>query len=207
MKEIAKSIAERQELIKANIFALTGGGKPKAVDQKPLVKAKEDDTLEKGSISDSMFGYDSKITFKKKGSKIIEMLLSSKKTLSNKVDDIEGKINDTLDAIHKIDKSMNPSLDCDSYAFGMYKDKINCVYKMFPWRLTYCSDNGGLVDGSEGSVQTTKESADLCSKYNSLVNLWVNIKCDFEAISILSENIDSNTTYELNPKQLAAIQL
>jgi hypothetical protein len=212
MKQVTDAIQERRELIKSNIlkgFAQTL--KEDASIKKAVDSEENEDVLEKGQINDSMLGYDSKINFKKKGSDIIAMLNASLISVNTKIKEIEKQIEDKKE---KIGSECNPTQKCDSWRMGAYKDKISCPYMTYDWNLTYYSDSKSISDatvmqdGESVSKSTvTKESAKLCSEYNQLVSMWIEMKVDAEAINVLVNNLDAKTTYDLTAKQLAAIQM
>ena len=174
-------------------------------------KAIETD-LEKGALSDA-FLYSDNLKFEKTGKEIkdqIDTLVAAEVAES-----IVLKAAAAAQAkLIEDDYDVKPSSDFSEYSFRGYKRKIAIDMKRFDWReLSYNSDSSeklfsAPVGGSDvQSIKTcsSKEESEAKYKYNDMVEKYLESLVEIEVIKTIKGGLNDKEKYQLNQRQLTAL--
>lgn len=164
-----------------------------------LEKSKEGEKLEKSHLD--AFEYSDKIVFKKSGKDIKDKFSAIKIQLQAKLDTLSNEIQDNIDNCF-ISPTEKPSV------YGM-REMINIPYKVFNWNQTYFNTDHGMHDISESENScnpcSSKEEAEINSKYNSLVYQWIDTNVELKTTDLYANNLEDKTMYELTARQMIAL--
>lgn len=147
--------------------------------------------LEKGEIADCLangYGAGSEpVTFVKTGKEIKEKIPVIKNSLNTQISSVGAQLSALVVKI-----GFEPTNDS-----SRRYDK-NTPFKRYDWGKAETP----YVNGQYG--EPTEENIN-CSKYNALVYLWNEMKDDFDAISVMENNLEDAKKYTLSVSQLIAL--
>jgi predicted RNA-binding protein YlxR (DUF448 family) len=166
--------------------------------EKEIEKSLDND-IEKSSDSFN-YGAD-KMTFKKTGKEIKEKLVGVLASIIGLKDNCEARMQVILDELKEF-----PTRKLDEWESRDVEKEVASL-KMFEWCKTYFNTNekSCCVESSGNNVKsaTTKEEADLCSEYNTLIRKVIGCIRDEKKVGLLERNLEDKKIYELTTQQIS----
>jgi hypothetical protein len=171
-----------------------------------ILEKSESNDLEKGRVSEAFSYGANSMTFKKKGS-----------DLKNKIAECKAECKAQQIILEKEIEECCADFVCQPtempHLYGT-RAQVNCPYKVFAWNQTYYSnaDNGlnSVSSVGEGGVDcqpcNSPEEASCNSKYNMCVDKWIDNCAEICTLEMYENNIEDNSSYELNPEQMLALK-
>lgn len=163
----------------------------------------KDETIEKGRISEAL-GYGAKqITFKKTGKEIKDKIEGISDSINTKIATLKGEMAALVTKIGKL-----PDQELGSWE----RNAPGCdELKRYPWECCRYEDQSSRSYNlsasdvpSEHKCASSKEEAENCSKYNSLLEQLCSCYADKDRCDTFSRNVEEKREYELDLYQLSS---
>lgn len=156
------------------------------------IEKAENNDLEKGILD-----YNTKVTVKKKGEEIIEKMETLLTKMEAKKVEIKTQMNECVEHCGSL-----PTEELDNYE----KNGVETDVKRYSWEMTYYNDEKGMSHASIVNTQdsvgaSSKEQAQHCRKYNSLVYDYTRVCADIKVANFYKENLDEKKMYELSAEE------
>lgn len=152
-----------------------------------IEEQRELDEIEKGQIADRL-RYDNFLPIKKTGQEIKDQTKSMLNNIDSQMVLIVGKISE-------LDKELKTKPTQEIYQGNF---PVDCNYKQYTWETS----EPIYKDGQR--PEPTEEQKKM-QEWNKEVNKYYSLLCDHKALTIISENLDSKTKYDLNMGQLITL--
>lgn len=168
----------------------------------------DENELEKGIVSDA-FTYQSNIKFTKTGKEMKEKIALVIPTLETQAAEVLKALDDAADVLEE-----QPTEKIDPWRLRQFKHIIISPYKIFNWNQTYYYEKDAMnssatacigESGHSCSPASSKEEADICSKWNQLVYKYVDVLYEIELLKMYQNNLEDKKSYELSSEQLVAL--
>lgn len=211
---LQKSIADVKRLRKVNliddisqrdVFVLEIVEKAKTE-----ATGEEGEEIEKGVVSDA-FTYQSNIKFTKTGKEMKEKMAASITALEATAKTFLKSLEDASDKLE-----YQPTEKIDTWRLRQFKHIITSPYKVFNWNQTYYYEKEAMnssataviaESGHSCSPACSKEEADLCNAWNTLVYKYIDTLYEIELLKMYKDNLEDKKSYELTSEQLVALSL